>query len=148
MKKTFTLSFVKPHAFLSKNQIVILILQAGYQILSLKVYQFSREEAERFYGIHKDKPFFKEIVDHLIEGPVCMMLLTKSELSHTELIDGYRTFIGATDPRKAEPGTIRELFGKKELGPDNAVHASDSVENAYVEAARCFPDVLIQILAA
>lgn len=147
-KKSFTFTFVKPHAFLSKEQIVLLILQAGYKIVALKIHQFTREQAEEFYGVHKGRPFFEDIVKALLEGPVCMMILTKEDVTHDELVENYRTFIGKTNPAEAAPGTIRELFGEKKLGPNNAIHASDSPENAFIEAARCFPDALIQLLAA
>ena len=137
MKKLVTFTFVKPHAFKHRRQIMLMILQAGYQVVASKEYLFTREEAEKFYGIHKDKPFFEEIVNALLEGPVMMMLLSREDVeNHSCLIGNYRGFIGKTNPAEAEPGTIRYAFGEHKVGPNNAVHGSDSPENAIIESGQ------------
>lgn len=128
-----TLSIVKPDA-VGKNvigKIYDRFESAGLKIVAAKMKQLSRAEAEGFYAVHKDRPFFKDLVDFMVSGPVMIQALQgeNAVLKNRELM-------GATDPKKAEAGTIRADFADS-IGA-NAVHGSDSVENAAIEVAYFF----------
>lgn len=136
MAEQQTLSIIKPDA-VKKNLIGAIdrrFEDAGLKIQALKMVQISREKAEAFYGEHKGKPFFEELVDFMTSGPVCVQVLAgPNAISH------HRELLGATDPQKAEPGTIRADFSEKM--PANAAHGSDSPESAAAEIAFFFqPD--------
>lgn len=97
--------------------------EEGFKLLALKMLKLSREQAERLYEVHRGKPFFRELVEYSISGPVVAMVLEGEEA-----VSRLRRVVGATDPAKAEPGTIRREFG---LGiRENVIHAADSPENA------------------
>jgi len=104
------------------------INKAGFQIVAMKYTKLSQEKAGEFYEIHKERPFYGELVDFMSSGPIVAAVLRKENA-----VEDFRTLIGATDPSKAAPGTIRALFAKN-IG-ENAVHGSDSDENAQIEAA-------------
>ncbi|AAQ61204.1 MULTISPECIES: nucleoside-diphosphate kinase [Chromobacteriaceae] len=128
-----TLSIVKPDA-VAKNvigKIYDRFESAGLKIVAAKMKQLSRAEAEGFYAVHKERPFFKDLVDFMVSGPVMIQALEgeNAVLKNRELM-------GATDPKKAEAGTIRADFA--ESIDANAVHGSDSVENAAIEVAYFF----------
>lgn len=128
-----TLSIVKPDA-VGKNvigKIYDRFESAGLKIVAAKMKQLSRAEAEGFYAVHKDRPFFKDLVDFMVSGPVMIQALQgeNAVLKNRELM-------GATDPKKAEVGTIRADFA--DSIDANAVHGSDSVENAAIEVAYFF----------
>ncbi|MDH0341307.1 nucleoside-diphosphate kinase [Chromobacterium haemolyticum] len=128
-----TLSIVKPDA-VGKNvigKIYDRFESAGLKIVAAKMKQLSRAEAEGFYAVHKDRPFFKDLVDFMVSGPVMIQVLQgeNAVLKNRELM-------GATDPKKAEAGTIRADFA--DSIDANAVHGSDSVENAAIEVAYFF----------
>lgn len=129
-----TLCIVKPDAVAAKKQGAIIqqVLDAGFEILALQQVQLSRSTAEAFYAVHKERPFYRELVDFMISGPVVVAALRAEDA-----VARYRALIGATDPSKAEPGTIRALYGK--AIDQNAVHGSDSVENGAIETAFFFP---------
>ena len=93
--------------------------------------QLTRNEAETFYEIHKERPFYKDLVEFMISGPIVVGVLEKENA-----VEDYRTLIGATDPSKAEEGTIRKLYAESLQA--NAVHGSDSDENATIEASFFF----------
>lgn len=93
----------------------------------MKYLKLSRETAGKFYEVHKERPFYGELVDYMSSGPIVAAVLSKDNA-----VSDYRTLIGATDPSKAEEGTIRRLFAKSIAA--NAVHGSDSDENANIEA--------------
>ncbi len=123
-----TLSIIKPDA-VAKNvigQIYARFEAAGLKIVAAKLAHLSRSEAEAFYGVHKERPFFKDLVDFMISGPVMIQALEgeNAVLKHRDLM-------GATDPKKAAAGTIRADFA--ESIDANAVHGSDAVETAQVE---------------
>ena len=124
--RTFTM--IKPDAMKKKVQgeIIDRIIKAGFRIVSLKMTQLSEEKAGEFYAIHKSRPFFQELVDFMSSGPVIAAILEKDNAVAT-----FRQFIGATDPTKAEDGTIRRLYASS-VG-ENAIHGSDSDENALIE---------------
>ena len=129
-----TLSIVKPDA-VAKNvigQIYTRFENAGLKVIAAKMKQLSRAEAEGFYAVHKERPFFKDLVDFMISGPVMIQALEGEGA-----IAKNRDLMGATDPKKAAPGTIRADFA--DSIDANAVHGSDAPETAAVEIAYYFP---------
>ena len=129
-----TLSIIKPDA-VAKNvigQIYARFEQAGLKVIAAKMKQLSRKEAEGFYAVHKERPFFNALVEFMISGPVMIQVLQgeNAVLKHRELM-------GATNPKEAAPGTIRADFA--DSIDANAVHGSDSLENAAIEIAYFFP---------
>lgn len=133
-----TLSIIKPDA-VAKNvigQIYSRFEGAGLKIVASRLTQLSRREAEQFYAVHKDRPFFKDLVDFMISGPVAVQVLEGEGA-----ILKNRDLMGATDPKKAAPGTIRADFA--DSIDANAVHGSDGPETAAVEVAFFFPGINI-----
>src|SRR5215210_5694626 len=132
--RTFTM--VKPDAFSKGYSGAILdrIIKAGFRIVSMKLTRLSSEKAGEFYAIHKERPFYGELVEFMSSGPIIAAILEKSNA-----VADFRKLIGATDPAKADEGTIRKLFASS-VG-ENAVHGSDSDENAKIEG-NCFFIVL------
>jgi nucleoside-diphosphate kinase len=129
-----TLSIIKPDA-VAKNvigQIYSRFENAGLKIIAARMQQLSRAEAEGFYAVHRERPFFKDLVDFMISGPVIVQVLEGENA-----ILKHRDLMGATDPKKADAGTIRADFA--DSIDANAVHGSDSAENAKVEMAYFFP---------
>src|SRR5215208_415132 len=128
-----TLSIVKPDA-VRKNvigQILARFEKAGLRIVAARMMHLSRAEAEGFYAVHRQRPFFKDLVDFMISGPVLVQVLEGESA-----IAKNRELMGATDPKKADKGTIRADFA--DSIDANAVHGSDSVENARTEVAYFF----------
>ena len=128
-----TLSIIKPDA-VAKNvigQIYARFEAAGLKIAAAKMAHLSRGEAEQFYAVHKERPFFKDLVDFMVSGPVMIQVLEGEGA-----ILKNRGLMGATDPKKAEKGTIRADFAQSIDA--NAVHGSDSLENAAIETAYFF----------
>ena len=133
-----TLSIIKPDA-VAKNvvgQILSRFEGAGLTVVATKMAQLSRAEAEKFYGVHAQRPFFKDLVDFMVSGPVVV-----SVLEGEGAIAKNRDLMGATDPKKAEKGTIRADFA--DSIDANAVHGSDAAETAKVEIAFFFPEANI-----
>ncbi|HXU93917.1 MAG TPA: nucleoside-diphosphate kinase [Gallionella sp.] len=129
-----TLSIIKPDA-VAKNvigQIYTRFENAGLKIVAARMAQLSRAEAEGFYAVHAARPFFKDLVDFMVSGPVMIQVLEGEGA-----ILKNRDLMGATDPKKAEKGTIRADFA--DSIDANAVHGSDSAENAAIEIAYFFP---------
>ena len=129
-----TLSIIKPDA-VAKNvigQIYTRFENAGLKIAAAKLVHLSRQEAEQFYAVHAARPFFKDLVDFMISGPVMIQVLEGENA-----ILKNRELMGATDPKKAEAGTIRADFADSIAA--NAVHGSDAPETAAVEVAFFFP---------
>lgn len=126
--KTFTM--IKPDAVEAGNIGAILekINAAGFRINAMQMTQLSRNEAETFYAIHKERPFFGELVDYMTSGPIVAAILEKENA-----VEDFRTLIGATDPAQAAEGTIRKMFATSISA--NAIHGSDSDENAAIEGA-------------
>ena len=104
-----------------------MINKAGFRIVALKMTHLSEEKAGAFYEVHKERPFYGELTEYMSSGPIVAAILTKDNA-----VTDYRKLIGATDPTKAEDGTIRKLFAKSIAA--NAVHGSDSDENADIES--------------
>ena len=133
-----TLSIIKPDA-VAKNvigQIYARFESAGLKIVAARMAHLSRLEAEQFYSIHKERPFFKDLVDFMISGPVM-----SQALEGENAILKNRELMGATDPKKAEAGTIRADFA--DSIDANAVHGSDASETAQVEIAFFFPGMAV-----
>jgi len=130
-----TLCIIKPDAVKKKVQgsIIQMILDAGFNIRGMKLIQISKEQAQKFYEVHKDRPFYGELVDFMTSGPVIPIALEKENA-----IADYRNLIGATDPAEAAEGTIRKKFAGSKA--ENAVHGSDSVENGKIEVEFFFPE--------
>jgi nucleoside-diphosphate kinase len=121
--RTFTM--IKPDAFSKGHSGAIIdkILKSGFRIVALKLTRLSPEKAGEFYAVHKARPFYGELVDFMSSGPIIAAILEKDNA-----VADFRKLIGATDPAKADEGTIRKLFAAS-VG-ENAVHGSDSDENA------------------
>ncbi len=130
MSGNITFTMIKPDAVENGHIGAILekINQAGFKIVAMKMTQLSKRDAELFYAIHKDRPFFGELVSFMTRGPIVAAVLQKANA-----VEDFRSFIGATNPAEAAPGTIRNLYATS-IG-ENAIHGSDSDENAQIEAA-------------
>lgn len=131
-----TLAIIKPDAIAAKHSgsIINIIELNKFNILRMQKIQMTRNQAEAFYAVHKERSFFQELVSLMISGPVIIMALEKENG-----ISQWRDLMGATDPLKASPGTIRAMFGAS-IG-NNATHGSDSPDNAKVELKFFFPDL-------
>ena len=131
-----TLSIIKPDA-VAKNvigQIMSRFEQAGLKVIAVRMMHLSREDAGRFYAVHKERPFFKDLVDFMVSGPVVVQVLEGENA-----IQKNRDLMGATDPKKAEAGTIRADFAQSIDA--NAVHGSDAADTAANEIAFFFPEM-------
>jgi nucleoside-diphosphate kinase len=129
-----TISIIKPDA-VAKNvigQIYTRFEQAGLKVVAAKMKQLSRQEAEGFYAVHRERPFFNALVDFMVSGPVMIQVLEGENA-----VAKNRELMGATNPKDAAPGTIRADFA--DSIDANAVHGSDSQENAAIEIAYFFP---------
>jgi len=128
-----TFSIIKPDATARNlsGAINAMIEQAGLRIIAQRRVRISREEAETFYAVHRERPFFRDLVDFMISGPVVVQVLEGEGA-----IAKYRDLMGATDPAKAAGGTIRKLYARS-IG-ENSVHGSDAPETAIKEIAQFF----------
>ncbi|MBB6111572.1 nucleoside-diphosphate kinase [Mucilaginibacter lappiensis] len=128
MKTNRTFTMIKPDAVANGHigAIIDKITKSGFKIVALKYTSLSPEKAGQFYEVHKERPFYKDLVSFMSSGPIVAAILEKDNA-----IEDFRKLIGATDPAKAEEGTIRNLFAKSIDA--NAVHGSDSDENADIE---------------
>ncbi|HTR30728.1 MAG TPA: nucleoside-diphosphate kinase [Puia sp.] len=124
--RTFTM--IKPDAFSKGHSgaIIDMILKSGFAITAMKLTRLSKEKAGEFYAVHKARPFYGELVEFMSSGPIIAAILEKDNA-----VADFRKLIGATDPAKADAGTIRKLYAAS-VG-ENAVHGSDSDENAAIE---------------
>ncbi|HET9065850.1 MAG TPA: nucleoside-diphosphate kinase [Gemmatimonadales bacterium] len=135
MAGSVTFAMVKPDAVASGNSGKILahLEAAGFAIAAMRLVRLSRVEAEAFYAVHRGRPFFDELVEFMSSGSAIALMLTAPEA-----VSAWRTAIGATDPAEADPGTIRQRFAESK--GRNAVHGSDSDENALREIAFFFTE--------
>ncbi len=126
---------IKPEAVrnLQSGKILDAIINSGFSLRALKLVSLSHEKASKFYEIHKERPFYNDLVAFMSSGPVIAAVLEKDNA-----VNAYRDLIGATNPAEAATGTIRQLFGTSIQ--NNAVHGSDSDENAIMEAAFFFSE--------
>ncbi len=131
--RTFTI--IKPNAVGQRHtgEILEIIEKAGFRILALKMVCLSRSDVEKFYHVHKERPFFRTLNLFMTAGPIVVAVLEKDNA-----VADFRALIGATDPAKAAEGTIRKRFAESKTR--NAIHASDSDENAAWEASFFFTD--------
>jgi len=136
-----TLAIIKPDAFGTgrAGKILAHLEAQGFTILAARVVRLTQRQAEEFYTVHRERPFFRSLVTFMTSGP-CMPLV----LEKANAVAAYREAIGATDPAEAKPGTVRKLFAESK--ERNAVHGSDSDENAEREARFFFADA--ELLAA
>ncbi|WP_424962358.1 nucleoside-diphosphate kinase [Ekhidna sp.] len=130
-KKTFTM--IKPDAYAAGNSgaIIKIIEEAGFRVEAAKLTKLSAERAGQFYEVHKERPFYNDLVAYMSSGPIIAMVLEKENA-----VEDFRKLIGATNPEEAAEGTIRKLFAKSIEA--NAIHGSDSDENAAIEAGFFF----------
>ena len=125
----FTLTMIKPEAVAANNigGILSMIEASGFRILAMKKVQLSKERAGEFYDVHKERPFYNELVDYMSSGPIIAAILEKDNA-----VNDFRKLIGSTNPSEAEEGTIRKKYATSLA--ENAIHGSDSDENAIIEA--------------
>ena len=128
MKTNRTFTMLKPDSIEDGYMLPILnkISESGFKIIALKYKKMDREEAQEFYSIHSEKPFFNDLINFITRGPIVAAVLEKDNA-----VQDFRKLIGSTDPNEAEEGTIRKSFARSK--GENAVHGSDSDENANIE---------------
>jgi nucleoside-diphosphate kinase len=133
MNANFTFSIIKPNAVRTgkTGPILAMINEGGFEISAIRMIKMTLQQAESFYEVHRGKPFFDGLIEFMTSGPVVVMVL-----KHENAVEEFRKLIGATDPARAEPGTIRKIFAVSVQM--NAVHGSDSDENAAREAGFFF----------
>jgi len=130
-----TLCIIKPDAVKKNVQgnIIQMLLDAGFKIRAMKLIQLKKEQAQKFYEVHKERPFYNDLVEYMTSGPVIPIALEKDNA-----VLAYRALIGATDPAEAKEGTVRKMYATSKA--ENAVHGSDSVENGIIEVGFFFND--------
>ena len=130
-----TFTMLKPDSVRNGNTGAILdkIIKSGFEIKAMKFTRMSTEQASSFYAIHKERPFFKDLIQYMTSGPIVAAMLKKENA-----VNDFRTLIGSTNPEEAADGTIRKIFAKSIS--ENAVHGSDSDENAKIECDFHFLD--------
>jgi len=136
MASNITLTMIKPDAVAAghSGKIIDMIIQAGFRVQAMKLTRLSTEKAQEFYAVHSARPFFGDLVKFMTEGPIIAAVLVKENA-----VEDFRKLIGATNPANAEDGTIRKAFATDI--ERNAVHGSDSNENAAIEASFHFAGV-------
>ena len=136
MTGNISLTMIKPTAVKKGyiGPIMAKIAEGGFRIVAMKLTKLTLEQAKKFYEVHKERPFYDELTKFMSSGPIVAAILEKENA-----VQAYRDYIGATDPAKADSGTIRSLYGTN-LG-ENAVHGSDSDENAVIESDFFFSKV-------
>src|ERR1044071_7642078 len=141
MAGNYTLTIVKPDAFGSgkAGKIIAHLESQGFKVLASRVMHMSQAEAGEFYAVHKERPFYGSLVGFMTSGPCMPMILEKADA-----VSALRAAIGATDPAQAEAGTVRKLYAESK--ERNAIHASDSDENATRESGFFFPET--ELIAA
>jgi nucleoside-diphosphate kinase len=135
MAGDYTLTIIKPDAFGSgkAGSIIAHLEQQGFRVRASRVMHLTQAEAGEFYAVHRERPFYASLCGFMTSGPCMPMVLEK-----TDAVAALRTAIGATDPAEADAGTVRKLFAESK--ERNAIHASDSDENAAREARFFFPE--------
>jgi len=133
-KTTFTM--IKPDAFAEGNSgaIIKMIEEAGFRIKAMKLTRLSERKAGQFYAVHKERPFYNDLCKYMSSGPILPIILEKENA-----VEDFRSLIGATDPSQAAEGTIRKMFATSIEA--NAIHGSDSDENAEIEGAFFFSEL-------
>ena len=133
MENNLTFTMIKPDAMENcyTGDILSLILKSGFRISALKLIHLTKHQAETFYNIHRKKPFFQELVMFMTRSPIIVAVLEKNNA-----VEDFRKLIGSTNPEDAEKGTVRKLFATS-MG-ENAIHGSDSEDNAQIESSFFF----------
>jgi nucleoside-diphosphate kinase len=133
MEGNITLTMIKPDAMQKgyMGKILDTIIQGGFTVAAMKMVHLSQEQAGKFYRVHQERPFYKDLVTFMSSGPIIAAVLQKDNA-----VQAFRNLIGATDPSKADKGSVRNLYGSSIQA--NAVHGSDSDENAIIESAFFF----------
>ena len=133
MENNLTFTMIKPDAMENGHagDILSMILKTGFRISALKLIHLTNHQAETFYNIHRKKPFFKELVTFMTRSPIIVAVLKKNNA-----VEDFRKLIGSTNPEDAEKGTVRKLFATS-MG-ENAIHGSDSEDNAHIESSFFF----------
>lgn len=133
MSENRTFTMIKPNTVAEgvAGAILNIIQKAGFRIVAMKITHLTPGQAGKFYEIHKERPFYNDLVTFMSSGPIVAAILEKENA-----VEDFRNLIGATDPAKAAPGTIRKLYAKNIQ--ENAVHGSDSNENALIEGSFFF----------
>ncbi len=128
MAGNITFTMIKPKAVADGNmgKIIDKIIEGGFNIRALKLTKLTADQAKKFYAVHKERPFYNSLVEFMTSGPIIAAILEKENA-----VEDYRKYIGSTNPENAEPGTIRALYATSM--EKNAVHGSDSDENAIIE---------------
>lgn len=136
MAGNITFTMIKPDAIGAGNSgaIIKMIEDSGFKIIAMKYTRLSRERAEQFYMVHKERPFYNDLCNYISSGNIIPMILEKDNA-----VEDFRKLIGATNPQEAAEGTIRNLFA--ESIEANAIHGSDSDENAGIEGSFFFSQV-------
>ena len=135
MAANYTLTIVKPDAFgaAKAGKIIALLEEKGFRVKAARVMQLTKKQAGEFYAVHRERPFYGELVEFMTSGPCMPVVLEKANA-----VQALRDAIGATDPAEAAPGTVRKLYAESK--GRNAIHASDSDENAAREARFFFAE--------
>ena len=133
MKNNLTFTMIKPDAMENgyAGDILSMILKSGFRISALKLIHLTNHQAKIFYNIHREKPFFDELVTFMTRSPIIVAVLKKNNA-----VEDFRKLIGSTNPEHAEKGTVRKLFATS-MG-ENAIHGSDSEDNAHIESSFFF----------
>jgi nucleoside-diphosphate kinase len=136
MSGNITLTMIKPEAVRNGNigNILAKIQEGGFKIIAMKYLKLTEEQAKLFYFVHRERPFYNDLVNFMSSGPIVAAVLQKDNA-----VEAYRSFIGSTNPKDAAPGTVRALYGTNIQ--ENAVHGSDSDENAAKEASFFFSEL-------
>jgi nucleoside-diphosphate kinase len=136
----YTLGIIKPNAVSSgyTGKILSKLEDSNFSMEAIRIMRLSSENAGDFYAVHKERPFFPSLVSFMTSGPIVPVVLQKKDA-----VSEFRRVIGATDPNEAEDGTIRKLYGVSI--EENAIHGSDSSENARIEIEFFFPDFFTSI---
>jgi nucleoside-diphosphate kinase len=136
MNSDYTFSIIKPDAVRAGNTgpVLAMINEAGFEIAAMRMLHITRPQAEEFYAVHRERSFYPDLVEFMISGPVVVLVLR-----HDNAVEQFRTLIGSTDPAKADKGTVRARFATNVQM--NAVHGSDSPENAAREASFFFSSI-------
>jgi len=133
MRNNITFTIIKPDAIENGHagDILSMILKAGFQISALKLIHLTNTQAETFYQIHKEKPFFEGLVNFMTRSPIIVAVIKKKNA-----VKDFRNLIGSTNPEEADKGTVRKLYATS-IG-ENAIHGSDSADNAFIESSFFF----------
>ena len=144
---TYTFSIIKPDAVEKNHTDAILrrISNSGFRVIGIKNEVLSKEKAEKFYSIHKGKPFYKDLIEFMTSGKIVTLALSYNNVyDPTPAFEKYRDLIGDTDPKESKTGTIRNLYGTDIA--KNAVHGADSSENAKSEILYFFPEFVNKLI--